>query len=77
MITSDAQQLVAAVRTAAARHQMSWEALIPDQFEVNVEAEAAEEAAYSDMAKAKTRLRDHICETYGISIRELCSLAAP
>jgi hypothetical protein len=71
----DGPDLVAAVRAAAARHQTSWEALIPNQFEVNLNAEEAEETAYSDMAEAKTVLRDHICRTYGISIRELSSLA--
>ena len=33
--------------------------------------------AYSDMASAKASLRQHICDTYGISVRELSSLALP
>ena len=72
----DGRDLVAAVRDAAAAHKVTWEALVPSSFVVNLDAEDAEEAAYSDMADAKRRLRDHICETYGISFRELCSLAA-
>jgi hypothetical protein len=69
--------LVDAVRAAAHVHNSSWEALVPDSFTVNLAAEIAEELAYADMAAAKQRLRDHICETYGISIRELSSLATP
>jgi hypothetical protein len=69
--------LVDAVRAAARIHNSSWEALVPDSFIVNLAAETAEELAYADMAAAKQRLRDHICETYGISIRELSSLAMP
>lgn len=76
-MTNDGRDLVTAVRAAAAVHQMSWEALVPNQFEVNFAAERAEEDAYADMAKAKAALRHHICETYGISIRELSSLAMP
>lgn len=76
-MTSDGRALVAMVRAAAAVHKTSWEALVPNQFEVNLDAEAAEESAYVDMARAKAVLRDHICETYGISIRELSSLAMP
>jgi hypothetical protein len=30
--------------------------------------------AYAEMEEAKQRLRDHICELYGISSAELCSL---
>jgi hypothetical protein len=73
----EGQHLVDAVRTAAREHQTTWDALVPNQFEVNLSAEQAEEAAYSEMARAKAKLRDHICEVYGISIRELSSLAAP
>lgn len=69
--------LVAQVRTAARAHNMTWEAMIPDAFTVNLMAEEAEERAYLHMAQAKARLRDHICQTYGISIRELASLAMP
>ena len=76
-MTREAHQLVAAVRAAASVHQSSWEALIPNRFEVNLEAEDAEEEAYSEMALKKAELRQHICATYGISIRELSSLATP
>lgn len=73
----EARVIVAAVRAAAAAHNGTWEALVPDQFTVDLTAEAAEERAYLAMAAEKARLRDHICETYGISIRELASLAMP
>jgi hypothetical protein len=69
--------LVADVRTAARHHAASWEALVPDSFHIDLSAEAAEEAAYAEMAAAKSVLRQHICQTYGISIRELASLAMP
>lgn len=49
--------------------------MIPDQFTIDLRAEAAEERAFSAMAAEKERLREHICATYGISIRELASLA--
>lgn len=74
---NDGHALVAAVRSAAKTHSMTWEAMVPDQFTVNLAAEAAEEAAYAEMARRKRALRDHICETYGITIRELTSLALP
>lgn len=74
---SEAHERVAAVRAAAAIHRSTWEALVPNQFDVNLSAEMAEEAAYTEMAKAKAALRAHICETYGISVRELSSLAMP
>jgi hypothetical protein len=73
----DGHDLVAAVRSAAQAHSLTWEAMVPDQFTVNLGAEAAEEAAYAEMARRKRALRDHICDTYGISIRELTSLALP
>lgn len=73
----DGHALVAAVRSAAAVHNVTWEALVPDRFTVNLLAETAEEQAYLAMAVEKQRLREHICETYGISIRELASLAMP
>ena len=73
----DGPALVAEVRTAARAHNMTWEAMVPDAFTVNLRAEAAEEQAYLHMAQAKARLREHICATYGISIRELSSLATP
>lgn len=69
------RDLVEFVREAARRHNASWEALVPDRFSINLLAEDAEELAYRDMAEAKALLRNHICETYGISIRELASLA--
>jgi hypothetical protein len=72
----DAKALVAAVREAARRHNLTWEALVPNVHEVDFRHEEAEELAYMEMAAAKTALRDHICETYGISIRELNSLTA-
>lgn len=74
---SEGRRLVAEVREAARRHNASWEALVPSSFRVNLDAEAAEEEAYAEMALAKRALRDHICEVYGISIRELSSLAMP
>ena len=76
-IADQAHHLVSAVRAAAAVHRSSWEALVPNRFEVNLDAEEAEEDAYSEMTLRKAELRRHICATYGISIRELCSLATP
>jgi hypothetical protein len=73
----EAHRLVAAVRGAAAKHKVTWEQLVPTQFIVNFAAEEAEEQAYAEMAVAKAALRQHICETYGLSIRELSSLAMP
>lgn len=73
----DGPALVAAVRRAAMAHNATWEAMVPDHFTVNLRAEIAEEQAYVAMAAEKQRLRDHICATYGISIRELASLAMP
>lgn len=75
MSLSDGPALVADVRAAAKRHGKAWEELVPDSFVVNFAAEAREEAAYQEMAEAKLRLRDHICEVYGVSARELASLA--
>jgi hypothetical protein len=72
----EGQELVAEVRAAAARHRIVWGVLVPSPHEVNPDAEEAEEFAYQDMAEAKRRLRDHICQTYGITAGELCSLAA-
>lgn len=72
-----AHELVAAVRAAARAHNKTWEALVPDAFTINLAAEAAEERAYADMAEAKHALRNHICHLYGISARELASLALP
>lgn len=73
----EGQNLVAAVRAAAAAHSLSWELMVPDHVTINLAAEAAEEAAYAEMARHKRALRDHICATYGISVRELTSLALP
>jgi hypothetical protein len=74
---NEAHALVEQVREAARAHNTSWEALVPDAFTVNLGSEEAEERAYAVMAAAKGRLRDHICTVYGISFRELSSLAMP
>jgi hypothetical protein len=71
----EGRELVLEVREAAARHRIVWGVLVPSPHEVNADAEEAEESAYRDMAEAKRRLRDHICETYGITASELCSLS--
>lgn len=73
----DGRALVAAVRRAAAVHDATWQAMVPDQFTVSVAAEAAEEDAYLAMAVEKQKLRDHICATYGLSIADLAGLAMP
>ncbi|WP_420142608.1 hypothetical protein [Sphingomonas sp.] len=73
----DGRTLVAAVRAAAARHNLTWEALVPDSYRVDLAHEEAEELAYLEMEAEKGRLRDHICRTYGITYRELSSLARP
>jgi hypothetical protein len=73
----DGHALVAIVREAARKHNITWEAMVPSTFLVDPAGEAAEEAAYAEMAAVKRLLRDHICETYGITIRELASLATP
>ena len=74
---TEGRRLVEAVREAARHHNSSWEALVPDAFTVNLVFEEDEERAYAEMAVAKSALRDHICHIYGISIRELSSLAMP
>lgn len=74
-ISAEGRALVGAVRTAAQQHEATWESLVPDAFTIDLTAEQAEEDAFQDMAVAKRALRDHICRTYGISARELCSLA--
>lgn len=71
----DALELVAAVRDAAKRHNVTWEAMVPDPYRVDFQHEEAEELAYAEMAAAKAALRDHICKTYGLSARELAGLA--
>jgi hypothetical protein len=73
----DGRTLVESVRAAAARHNLTWEALVPDPYRIDVAHEEAEELAYKEMEAAKDQLRDHICHTYGISYRELSSLARP
>lgn len=70
----EGKQLVEKVRAAAARHRIAWGALVPTPHAVNCDAEAAEDAAYAEMDAAKQRLRDHICELYGISATELTNL---
>lgn len=72
----DPKELVAVVRDAARRHNITWEQLVPDRFQIDFVHEEAEELAYAEMAAAKSALRDHICETYGLTVRELASLAA-
>jgi uncharacterized protein len=74
-ILIDGAMLAQAVRDAARRHNVTWEALVPDCLTINLAAEAAEEEAYAEMSEAKRALRDHICAIYGISVRELASLA--
>ena len=76
-VSDEARRLVEMVRAAARRHNATWEMLVPDRITINLDAEAAEEEAYAEMAEAKRQLRDHICQVYGISIRELASLARP
>lgn len=71
----EGRALVAAVREAARAHGASWSAMVPNSFEVNADAEAAEDAAFATMAEAKRRLRVHVAATYGVSIRELATLA--
>lgn len=75
--TAEGRKLVEAVRQAALKHAASWESLVPNALEMDLSAEDAEEAAYAEMALAKRALRDHICAVYGISFRELSSLATP
>lgn len=75
--TTLAHELVANVRAAAREHKSTWEMLVPNRFEVDLDAEEAEEEAYQEMARHKKALRQHICDTYGLSIRELSSLAMP
>ena len=74
-IAMEGARLVQAVREAAQRHNLTWEVLVPECLTINSAAEAAEEEAYAEMAEAKRALRDHICTVYGISLRELASLA--
>jgi hypothetical protein len=74
-IEQEGRELVDEVREAAARHKVSWGLLVPSPHVIDMGAEQLEELAYQDMAEAKRRLRDHICDTYGITAAELCSLA--
>ena len=73
----EARELVDRVREAARRHNQTWDNLVPDAFRVDFAHEEAEELAYAEMSAAKRALRDHICETYGLTVRELASLAMP
>lgn len=73
----EAHRLVAEVRAKAAAHRISWEAMVPTSLEMNLAFEPVEEAAYAEMARAKAELRHHVCETYGITARELAALALP
>lgn len=75
--TESGHALVADVREAARHHNSSWEAMVPNHFTINLAAEQAEEIAYQEMAEAKRSLSAHICHVYGISARELASLAMP
>jgi hypothetical protein len=70
-----ARALVAQVRAAAEKHNIAWNALVPSRDVVDWSAEASEEAAFKEMAEAKHALRQHICETYGITAEELGHLA--
>ena len=72
---NEGRKLVEAVREAARKHGDSWDALVPSTSCLNLDAEAAEEQAYADMALSKRALRDHICAIYGISVDELHSIA--
>ena len=73
----EAHRLVANVRAAAVVHAASWEALVPDRVTIDLSQEQAEQDAYDAMAAEKAVLRRHICDTYGLTIRELASLAMP
>lgn len=70
----DGHELVDAVRKAAQRHNLTWEALVPTADRVDWAHEEAEERAFVEMDAAKRALRDHICLTYGITARELSTL---
>ena len=67
--------LVTVVREAAKKHNVTWGMLVPAPDKVNDWAEPIEEAAFQELAVAKHELRQHICETYGISVTELANLA--
>ena len=73
----DGRELVAAVHAAARRHNLIWDALVPSHDFVDFAHEEAEDRAYAELAAAKGALRDHIRETYGLTIRELTNLAMP
>ena len=75
MIDPDAERLVQQVRDAADRHGVAWGTLVPDARTYDASAEVLEETAFQEMAEAKSALRQHICDTYGISIAQLNSLA--
>jgi hypothetical protein len=63
--------LVAIVRATAERHNIAWNALVPSREVVDWSAEDIEDAAFNEMVEAKRALRQHICETYGITPEEL------
>jgi hypothetical protein len=63
--------LVAVVRATAERHSIAWKALVPSRDVVDWSAEDIEDAAFNEMAEAKRALRQHMCETYGITPEEL------
>lgn len=73
----DGKDLVAAVREAAHRHNLTWERLVPAADRIDAAHELAEEQAYAAMAAAKCALRDHIFDTYGLTPNELAALATP
>ena len=73
----DGKDLFAAVRTAAHRHNLTWQMLVPAADRVDPAHEQAEEQAYAEMAAAKCALHDHIVQTYGVPPRELAALATP
>jgi hypothetical protein len=70
-----ARTLVNQVRAAAKKHNLAWNVLVPSRDVVDWSAEVSEEAAYNEMTEAKHALRQHICETYGITVEELGHLA--
>ena len=63
--TSEAHQLVAAVRAAAASHRTTWEAMVPNMFEVNLALEPVE-----DDFELLTLVEEHSVRT-GSAVAEL------
>jgi hypothetical protein len=70
------EQLVASAREAVSKHRIAWRELVPDPHTVNLAAEADEDAAHEAMVSAKSRLRAHVLQTYGVDISELCNLTS-